>query len=165
MDHVNHFDTKATYWIMRAEYLAGFAVCVVLLLLHFGDVRWWAAIVLFFSIDIIGYYPGAIAFKRAGGGRIHKGYYIVYNTMHNWFAATAIVGLWMLVAGPEWALLAIPLHLCADRGLLGNTLKPFSLAFEPEPMPAFQAFIAQVTGKHYQTQVQVLRAEAKAPTA
>jgi hypothetical protein len=163
VDHVNHFDTKTTYWIMRAEYLVGFAACVVLMLLHFGDIRWWAAILLFFSIDIIGYYPGAIAFRRAKGGPIHKAYYVIYNTMHNWFAAAAICGLWVLVAGPEWALLAIPLHLCADRGLLGNTLKPFSIAFEPEPLPAFQAFMAQVTGQQPQRRVQVTRTEEKVP--
>jgi hypothetical protein len=44
-------------------------------------------------------------------------------------------------------MLAIPLHLFADRGLLGNTLKPFSIPFEPQPLPAFTAFMAQVTGK------------------
>ncbi len=160
MDHVNHFDTKATYWIMRAEYLVGFIACVVLMLVHFGDIRWWAAIALFFSIDVIGYYPGALAFRRARGGPIHRAYYVIYNTMHNWFAAAAICGLWVLFAGPEWALLAIPLHLCADRGLLGNTLKPFSIAFEPEPLPAFQAFTAQLTGQQPQRRVRVERTES-----
>ena len=163
MDHVNHFDTKATYWIMRAEYLAGFIVCTVLLFMHFGDVRWGVAIALFFSIDVIGYYPGAVAYRRARGGPIAKGYYVLYNTMHNWFAAAAICGLWVLVADFEWALLAIPLHLCADRGLLGNTLKPFSLSFEPQPLPAFQAFIADVTGQRRSDPAPVKRAEAEVP--
>jgi hypothetical protein len=33
---------------------------------------------------------------------------------------------------PEWALLAIPLHLGGDRSLFGNFLKPFSVPFEPD---------------------------------
>lgn len=147
MDHVNYFDTKTTYWIMRAEYLVGFVACVVLMLIHISALSWWAAIVLFFSIDVIGYYPGAIAYKRADGGEIHKGYYVIYNTMHNWAAAAAIYGLWWLMFGNEWAMMAIPLHICADRGVLGNTLRPFSVSFEPKPLPAFQSFIAQVTGR------------------
>jgi hypothetical protein len=38
----------------------------------------------------------------------------------------------VLAGGPEWAMLAVPIHLSGDRGLFGNVYKPVSLPFEPE---------------------------------
>ena len=32
--------------------------------------------------------------------------------------------------GFEWAMLALPIHLSGDRGLLGKSYKPLSLPFE-----------------------------------
>ena len=43
------------------------------------------------------------------------------------------VALWAYAHGGfEWAMLAVPIHLSGDRGLFGNTLKPFELSFEPQ---------------------------------
>ena len=42
--------------------------------------------------------------------------------------------------GAEWALLVVPIHLCGDRALFGNFLKPFRVPFEPAPLPAFVDF-------------------------
>ncbi len=140
MDHANYFDTKNTYGIVRAEYFAGFLVCGALLIAHFGEVRWAAALTLFFLIDVIGYLPGALTFRLSKDKSIHKAYYVLYNVMHNWFAAGTIAGLWTYFVKWEWALLAIPFHLCADRGLLGNYLKPFGVSFEPVRHPSYKAF-------------------------
>ena len=42
------------------------------------------------------------------------------------------VALWAYaIGGFEWAMLAVPIHLCVDRGVFGNTLKPIELSFEP----------------------------------
>ena len=137
MDAANLFLTPTTARLLRAEYAVALAVSAVLLVLHLGDVRWWAFLLLFAYIDVIGYFPGALAFRRAGGGPIAKGYHVLYNAMHSLVSAAAVAGAWCLLIGPEWALLALPLHLCGDRALFGNFLKPFGLSFEPVPSPAY----------------------------
>jgi len=60
--------------------------------------------------------------------------------MHSLVTAAAIAGLWALLIGPEWALLALPIHLFGDRGVFGNSLKPFGVPFEPHRVPAFTRF-------------------------
>jgi hypothetical protein len=125
--------TPTTARLLRAEYAVGLAVSAVLLALHLGDVRWWAFVLLFAYIDVIGYFPGALAFRRAGGGRIAPGYHVLYNVMHSLVTAAAVAGAWCLLLGPEWALLALPLHLCGDRAVFGSFLKPFDQSFEPVP--------------------------------
>ncbi|MFF8725769.1 hypothetical protein ACF073_04680 [Streptomyces sp. NPDC015171] len=140
MDHVNRFETRTTFGLLRLEYAVALAVCSVLFLLHLSEVRWWAAVLLFVYIDLIGYIPGAIAYRRAEDGDIPKVYYVLYNTMHSLVTNAAVVGLWALVAGFEWALLAVPIHLCGDRALFGNFLKSFKVRFEPVRLPAFAEF-------------------------
>ncbi|HEY7592854.1 MAG TPA: hypothetical protein VH969_06835 [Actinophytocola sp.] len=133
MDAVNRFDTRTTHALVRLEYGIALAACVVLFVLHIGEVRWLPAVVLFAYIDVLGYLPGALAHHRAKGARIPKAYYVLYNVMHSFATQAAVVGAWVLVAGWEWALLAIPIHLLGDRALFGNALKPFSVPFEPAP--------------------------------
>ncbi|MFF2955017.1 hypothetical protein ACFVVU_27165 [Kitasatospora sp. NPDC057965] len=146
MDAANRFESRVTYRLLRAEYLTGLLICAGLLLYHWDEVRWLPALALFGYIDLIGYLPGALAHHRAKGGRIHRAYYVLYNTMHSALTAGAVAALWAWLVEPEWALLAIPLHLCGDRGLLGNFLKPFSVPFEPSPHPAFVEFDDQLAG-------------------
>jgi hypothetical protein len=143
MDSHNLFLTRTTYRLLRAEYAAALAVSVVLLLLHVGEVRWWAFAGLFLYIDLIGYLPGAVAWRRAGGGAIRRTYFVLYNTMHSLLTTAAVAGLWCLTIGPEWALLALPIHLCGDRALFGNFLKPFGLSFEPQTHPDYQEFVSR----------------------
>lgn len=140
MDHANRFESKTTYRLLRAEYAVALGVCVALFSWHLSQVRWLPALVLFVYIDLIGYIPGAIAYHRAHGGRIPKIYYVLYNTMHSFVTQAAVIGIWIAVAGPEWALLAVPIHLCGDRALFGNFLKPFRVPFEPKALPAFVRF-------------------------
>jgi hypothetical protein len=143
MDSHNYFLTRFTYRAMRAEYAVALGVAIVLALLHFGEIRWWAFALLFVYIDAIGYIPGAIAWRRAGGGDISRTYYVLYNSMHSMVSAAAVAGLWCLIFGPEWALLALPIHLCGDRAIFGNFLKPFGLSFEPQTHPAYQEFVTR----------------------
>ncbi|MFC4031598.1 hypothetical protein ACFO3J_08920 [Streptomyces polygonati] len=144
MDHANPVETKVTYRLHRAEYLVGLAVVTGLLIANIGQVRWLPAVVLFVYIDLIGYIPGAIAYRRSPDHHVAKGYYIAYNTMHSLITQAVVAGIWMWVAGPEWALLVLPFHLFIDRGVFGNFLKPFSLAFEPEPNPAYVRLSAEL---------------------
>lgn len=142
MDPLNRFETKNTFLLSRLEWLVGLAVAVTLALLHLGAIRWPVFIALFLVIDVIGYLPGAVAFRRSPDGRIPKGYYIAYNTMHSLITSSVIAGLWAWLVRPEWALLALPIHLLGDRGIFGNSLKPFRVSFEPKQDPAFARFDA-----------------------
>jgi hypothetical protein len=139
MDHVNRFESRTTYRLLRAEYAVVLVVASVLLLIHLREVRWIPAIALFAYVDVIGYLPGAIAYKRAGGGRISKVYYVLYNIMHSFVTQAAVAGLWAWLIGPEWALLVLAIHLCGDRAIFGNFLKPFSVPFEPAPIETIAA--------------------------
>jgi hypothetical protein len=140
VDGRNHFETRTTFLLSRLEWLAALVVSSVLALLHLSQIRWPVFIALFVVIDLIGYLPGAIAFRRSRDGVIPRGYYVAYNVMHSLLTGGALVGLWALFVRPEWALLAVPIHLLGDRALFGNSLKPFGVAFEPAPHPAFVAF-------------------------
>lgn len=137
MDAANQFESRATYRLIRLEYLAALGVCLYLFIDHISAVRWGPAIGLFLYIDLIGYIPGAVAYHRSRTKRISKAYYVAYNTMHSFLTQGAVIGLWMWLVRPEWALLAIPIHLAGDRSLFGNFLKPFSVTFEPTTHPAF----------------------------
>ncbi|KOU38731.1 hypothetical protein [Streptomyces sp. WM6378] len=142
MDQLNSFESPTTTRLHRSEYLVGLGVSLVLFIVHVGEVRWLPAVLLFVYIDLIGYIPGAIAYRRSPNHRIHKAFYVLYNTMHSLITQGVVVGLWIWVSGPEWALLVIPIHLCADRGVFGNFLKPFALPFEPVVNEEF-AYLSQ----------------------
>ncbi|HEX8067907.1 MAG TPA: hypothetical protein VF520_15415 [Thermoleophilaceae bacterium] len=138
MDAANLFDTPATFRAVRLEYAVGLAVSVFLLAWHVEDVRILPAILLFAYSDVVGYLPGAVAYRRSPDGRIARGYYVAYNVAHSFVTAAVVAGLWALLVEPEWALLIVAAHLCGDRALFGNVMKPFSVAFEPEPHPVWK---------------------------
>jgi hypothetical protein len=141
MDSHNLFLTRTTYGWLRAEYAVALGVAVAAALLHLGDIRWPVFVGLFAYIDLIGYLPGAVAHRRARGAPISRTYYRLYNAMHSLVSAAAVAGVWCVVVGPEWALLALPIHLCGDRAVFGNFLKPFGVAFEPATHPAYQELV------------------------
>lgn len=140
MDHINRFEGRVTYALLRTEYGAGLFISTGLLIAHLGEIRWLPFTVLFSYIDVIGYIPGALAFRRSKQQGISRIYYVLYNTMHSLAVQAVVAALWCWVIGPEWALLALSIHLCGDRAIFGNFLKPFSAPFEPKPMKAFQEF-------------------------
>ncbi|MDH2428337.1 hypothetical protein [Sphaerisporangium sp. TRM90804] len=137
MDIKNPYDSPTTFTLHRAEYLVAFAVSIVLILTHLGEIRWIPFFALFAYIDLIGYIPGAIAYRRSKDGRIPKFYYVLYNSMHSLITCMVVVGLWLYFIGPEWALLAVAFHVFGDRGVFGNFLKPFGLPFEPVADPLY----------------------------
>ncbi|WP_018348339.1 hypothetical protein [Longispora albida] len=138
MDQLNPYESPVTFKLHRAEYLVAFALSIILIIVHFTEIRWIPFILLFAWIDLVGYIPGAIAFRRSPDGRISKTYYVLYNFAHSLITQMAVIGLWLYFVGPEWALLAIPFHVLGDRGLFGNFLKPFGQTFEPMPNPMYQ---------------------------
>lgn len=141
MDSHNLFLTKTTYRLLRAEYGAALIAAAVVALIHLGHIRWPVFIGMFVYIDVLGYLPGAVAHRRARGGDIWRGFHVLYNSMHSFVSAGAVAGAWCLLVRPEWALLALPIHLCGDRAIFGNFLKPFGLSFEPVTHPAYKEFV------------------------
>jgi hypothetical protein len=141
VDSHNLFMTPTTYRTLRLEFAVAMIASGVALLAHWNQINWPAFIALFSYIDIIGYIPGAIAWRRNHGRLDTRVYHVLYNATHNFLTAGAVAGIWMLARGPEWALLALPLHLCGDRALFGNILEPFGLSFEPQVHPAYQEFV------------------------
>ncbi|GAA2980011.1 hypothetical protein [Streptomyces fulvorobeus] len=152
MDTKNLFMTPVTARLVRAEYGLGLVVAAVAFLTHLGEVRWLPAIALFLYIDLIGYIPGAIQYRRHKG-ELSKTYYILYNVMHSLVVQGLVILAWIWLWGFEWALLAIPIHLFGDRALFGNYLKPFGVRFEPEIHQAYRRFrsdfeAAETAGGH-----------------
>jgi hypothetical protein len=135
VDVHNRYHTPLTWRLARLEYLALMVILSGLALWHRDQIRWGPAIVAFVLIDAIGYAPGAVAFRRAGGGAISPVYHVLYNVAHSWLTAFAVLGLWAwAIGGLEWAMAAIPIHLAGDRGIFGNVYKPLELPFEPRPV-------------------------------
>lgn len=132
MDDRHRFHTPDSWLLVRAEHVLALVALSAWGLWHASEMHWGRFVAAFVLIDLIGYLPGALAFRRASGGRIAPLYHHLYNVMHSFLTAAVALGLWTLLRGaPEWAMLAVPIHLCGDRGLFGNTYKPVSLPFEP----------------------------------
>jgi hypothetical protein len=132
MDIKNRIHTTGTFWLMRAEHIALLVACAGLMLWHADSVHWLRAFVAFWVIDLVGYLPGAVAYRRRGGGPISPIYHYLYNCAHTYLVVGTGVGVWALAMGEfEWAMLAVPFHLSVDRGVFGNVFKPLALPFEP----------------------------------
>ena len=135
MDLKNPLHTSGTYRLARAEQLAVMFLCAGLLLWHRGEVSWTRAAIAFVIIDVVGYLPGAIAYRRSKGRPIPAVYHHLYNFAHTYLVVGTATAVWAWLSGPEWAMLAVPLHLSGDRGLFGNLFKPVGLPFEPVQVP------------------------------
>lgn len=146
MDANNRFETRTTFLIGRAENFVLLIISITLLVLNWEDVRWLPFIILFAYIDLIGYIPGAIAF-RLKKGKVPKLYYFLYNFTHNYIVASLVAGLWCLIFGLEWALLALPIHLLGDRAIFGNSLKTTLVSFEGEKNSKFSDFESTILEK------------------
>jgi phosphatidylglycerol lysyltransferase len=136
MDNLNRFHTRMTYWIVRGENIALLLILSGLLLWRAGEVHWWRFLAAFWIIDFVGYIPGAIAYRCSKTKEISRWYYNTYNIAHTYLVTGTGVALWAYaIGGFEWAMLGVPIHLCVDRGVFGNTLKPVELSFEPRRHP------------------------------
>ncbi len=131
MDDTHRFHTDQTWLWVRAEHTTLVLALCALVALHAGEVAWSRFAGAFTVIDVAGYFPGAIAFRLARGGKVAPVYHHLYNVTHSYVIAGVAVGMWALAnGGPEWAMLAVPIHLSGDRGIFGNVYKPVSLPFE-----------------------------------
>ncbi len=144
MDATNTFDTPTTARAIRAEFALLAAASAFMLIRKRKQVRWPVALGLFLYNDTLGYVPGAIAYRRSPDKKISKGYYAAYNVMHSGVSAAVVGAAWARFVRPEWAMLGIPFHIGLDRALFGNVLKPFSVPFEPELHPVWEAVREQL---------------------
>jgi hypothetical protein len=136
MDPKNRFHTRGSYRLARAEHLAVVAVAGALSIAHAAEIDWWRYAAAFWVIDVVGYLPGAIAYRRRGGGPIPPLYHHIYNAAHTYLAVGTGLALWAAwLGGWEWAMLGAIIHLSIDRGVFGNVFKPSALAFEPVATP------------------------------
>lgn len=143
MDPVNRFHTRSTWHLVRAEALFALSCLVYLVAAFHEQVRWSRFLIAFVLVDLIGYVPGAVAYRMAaarssrGPVRIPAAFHHLYNLCHSFLTMGAVLGLWWLASGDvEWAMLALPIHLLGDRGLFGNTYKPLALPFEAASTPS-----------------------------
>ncbi|MCA9712338.1 MAG: hypothetical protein KDK70_41260 [Myxococcales bacterium] len=144
MDKHNTFHSRATYLLMRLDYLVVLVVLSAALLLHADQVDWWRFAIAFSWIDVLGTLPAWYCYylRRRGEHRsIPAIYYKLYNFAHSVTTNAVVVGAWYLATGAwEWAMLAAPIHLCGDRSLFGNVYKPHGLSFEPVAHPGYARF-------------------------
>src|ERR1041385_3124688 len=87
MDNKNRFHTSGTWFLVRAEHITLMIVLSVLIAMHAAVVNWGRFIFAFVIIDLIGYLPGAIAYRRARGGPIAPIYHHLYNFAHSYLTA------------------------------------------------------------------------------
>lgn len=144
MDKYNMFHTRVTYALVRLDWGVLMILSFVLLLLHWHDVRWWPFTIAFLFPDVIATIPGLYIYyaKRSGEHRsIPLSLHFLYNVGHSFAGVAVLSALWWAVSGgPEWAMLAFPIHLGGDRSIFGNIYKPFGTAFEPVRHQAFERF-------------------------
>jgi hypothetical protein len=114
----------------RLLHAAALLAITAALLFHLRDLHWRRFLAAFALIDLGGYLPGAVAFHRTRGGRIPALFHHLYNVTHSFLTAGLAILVWISITGPQWAMLAIPLHLCGDRALFGNGPKPAHLPFD-----------------------------------
>jgi hypothetical protein len=106
--------------LARLEYVLALAVCVGLGWVHRGAIDWVAYGVLFVAVDAIGLLPLTLSGRLSRGQPPAPGLLRLYNAAHSAAVLGAVALAWALTLGPEWTLLALPVHLCIDRGVLGN---------------------------------------------
>lgn len=145
MDKHNTFHSRATYQLMRLDYLVVLIILSVAVLAHADQVDWVRFAIAFSWIDLVGTIPAWYCYYLRRNGqhrRIPESYYRLYNFAHSITTNAVLVGIWYLVTGAwEWAMLAAPIHLCGDRSLFGNVYKPRGLSFEPVPHPGYARFL------------------------
>ena len=135
MDYKNFFATRNISYYARLDYIALLALCGTLAYEHRAHMDW----LVFFSAiawqDAIGYYPAALVYYLQPGNaprRIPVGFYYLYNLIHGVLLNLAVVLVWMRLAnGWQWEMLAIPIHLCIDRGVFGLSYKSRKISFVP----------------------------------
>ncbi|MBN8501192.1 MAG: hypothetical protein J0M19_08595 [Sphingomonadales bacterium] len=87
-------------------------------------IDWLHYAVLFWVIDVLGYWPGVARAHLTKTRHLPRGFTHLYNLMHSNTGGLALaLGSALVWPGSIASALAIPVHLGIDRGILGNRLK------------------------------------------
>lgn len=139
MDAANRFETRSTFILWRLEYTLLLLISIGAFIYYWNEIRLIPFLILFLYIDLIGYIPGAIVY-RLNNGKVPPFFYYLYNLTHNFISAAVVALLWAVFVEPEWALLAIPIHLFGDRAIFGNSFKSVKVCFEGKQHADFTNF-------------------------
>lgn len=143
MDKYNRFFSQSIYRLIRLDWLCIMTALIITVAVHWREVNWWRFTIMFWIIDFIGTVPGMYIYHRYtknSGGDVPRWCFHAYNFCHSFVTVSAVTLVWYLLAGLEWAMLAMPMHLAADRSIFGNIYKNLGLKFEPEPNEGFARF-------------------------
>jgi hypothetical protein len=108
----------------RIDGYALLGVGVIGTLSSLDRIDWIAFFVLFWIIDVVGYWPGVIMARIRSGGPVPNLFYHFYCVTHSTAGGLALAAIYGLLAPATAAsAFAIAVHLGFDRGILGNRLK------------------------------------------
>lgn len=153
MDKHNLFHTRTTYNLIRLDWAVLMLLALALTVMNWRQVNWWRFALAFALPDLIGTLPGLYVYYGRRSGE-HRSIPAVIHQLYNFGHCFAVVALfcglwWLLNGGPEWAMLAFPIHLAGDRSVFGNIYKPFGTAFEPVKHDAFRRFEVEYEAAGY----------------
>ena len=76
------------------------------------EIAWGRFVAAFLLIDLVGYLPGAIAFRKAGDSPISFRYYLLYNVTHNYVVMGAAVAAFLdILLWSAWMRWMVVRHL------------------------------------------------------
>jgi hypothetical protein len=139
MDINNKYETVHTHNLVRFEHSALLLVMAWIAFINYQDINWYLFNALFWGIDLLGFYPGILYYKYISKD-VPKIFYAIYNISHSYLTWTVFSVIWFYFYGLDYVLLAPWMHLMADRGIFGNTLKAYHIAFNIEKDKNFAEF-------------------------
>jgi len=139
MDINNKYETVNTHNLVRLEHFALLLVMSWVAFINYESINWYLFNILFWGIDLIGFYPGMLYYKYVNKN-VPKIFYAIYNISHSYLTWVIFSLGWVYFYGIDYVLLAPWIHLMADRGIFGNTLKSYHIAFNIEKNNHFEKF-------------------------
>lgn len=132
--------------MVRLDWLFIMGGLMFVSIVNWREMNWWIFAFAFWWIDIVGTAPGMYYHgknKHAPAGEdVPKWTIIAYNVCHSFVTVVSITCIWYLYSGWQWEMLAMPMHVAADRCVFGNIYKNFYIKFDPKPVTAFTKFIS-----------------------
>jgi len=100
-----------------------FILALLSSLVLFNQINWLHYFILFWIIDVFGYWPGFLFTKFFARDTPPPIFYYLYNLFHSFSGVFVICITYLFFFDTPLTLLAVALHISIDRGLLGNSLK------------------------------------------
>lgn len=115
---------------LRREQKIIFVATLIATASFYQQINWIHYLLLFWVIDIFGYWPGLIYTKVSKKEIIHPIFYRIYNTMHDLSTIFIIAIAYISWSDAPYSILGVCLHVSIDRGLLGNYHKNSTYKFK-----------------------------------